>query len=191
MNFIKHPNNTTYLVHRSLVHQLQQNRQKTANSKTRSEVRGGGKKPWKQKGTGRARAGSIRSPLWKGGGIIFGPKPKIISHKLNTQERQLAIRQLLQNKHVNTIIISEKDLILEYPRTQLLYKYLTILNKKSDDKILIIVNKKSTNLYLASRNLKHINIIQANHLNTIAILNTDKICITEEALSTIQKVYHA
>ena len=105
-------NTQMYCVHRALKNHLTNNRIRNANTKTRSEVRGGGKKPWKQKGTGRARAGSTRSPLWKGGGIIFGPKPKIYQSKINKKEKRLAINTLIYNKSKNTIIVNDIHLDL-------------------------------------------------------------------------------
>ena len=99
-----------HIVHRSLRLQMANNRQGTASTKTRSEVRGGGRKPWRQKGTGRARAGSIRSPLWRGGGVIFGPKPKVVTHKLNKKEFQLALRTLLFNKRESLVVFDNFEI---------------------------------------------------------------------------------
>jgi large subunit ribosomal protein L4 len=98
-----------YVLHKDLLRHLNSKRQGTASTKTRSEVRGGGRKPWQQKGTGRARAGSNRSPLWKGGGVIFGPKPKAVTLKLNKKERQLALQTLLYNKKNNVIVIEDLE----------------------------------------------------------------------------------
>lgn len=183
--------NTTYVVHRSLINQLRHKYQKTANSKTRSEVRGGGKKPWKQKGTGKARAGSIRSPLWRGGGVTFGPKPIQGHHKINIKEKKLALKILLQNKNKSISIIPSNDFTVDNFKTQLLYKQLELFNITNNKKTLIIVNQKYKNLYLASRNLKNVDIIQADHLNIISVLNAEKILITENGLLTIQRIYYA
>ena len=99
--------NAMYIIHRALIQQLQNNKYRKAHTKTRSEVQGGGKKPWKQKGTGKARAGSIRSPLWKGGGVIFGPRTQYYKYKINKKEKQLALRTLLNNKWNNTLIVND------------------------------------------------------------------------------------
>jgi large subunit ribosomal protein L4 len=191
MTLKNHRKQTTYIVHRSLINQLKHQYQNTASSKTRSEVRGGGRKPWKQKGTGKARAGSIRSPLWRGGGVTFGPKPIQSLHKINIKEKRLALSTLLHNKNLSISIIPDNNFNIDYPKTQLLYKQLQLMEVKNDNKILIIVNQKYKNLYLASRNLKNIDIIQADHLNIISVLNAEKILITENGLLTIQKIYHA
>lgn len=191
MNFIDHKQYTTHLVHRSVTNQIKQQHQKTANSKTRSEVRGGGRKPWKQKGTGKARSGSIRSPLWRGGGVIFGPKPINILYKLNIKEKRLALRTLLQNKYTHISVQAEDHFNINQPKTQFLCKQLNLINTKIYDTILLVVNKKNKNLYLASRNLKNVNVIQASQLNIISVLSADKIYITKEALLTIQEIYHA
>jgi large subunit ribosomal protein L4 len=127
-----------YLIHRDILrHQLSQ-KQGTVSTKTRSEVRGGGKKPWRQKGTGRARAGSNRSPLWKGGGVIFGPKPKTITLKVNKKERNLALQTLFYNKRNNMIVVPNLELI--EPKTKAFYKFCQNGNIKLNEKLLVIVS---------------------------------------------------
>lgn len=182
-----------YLVHRALKEQLTNKRQGTANTKNRSEVRGGGKKPWKQKGTGRARAGSIRSPLWKGGGVIFGPKYKAYNHKLNKKEKQLALRNTIYNKFNKTIIIKELLQDLERPKTKRVLEYIKSLGLKINNNIniLFIVESKDKNIYLSTRNLKNIDLINANQLNIIALLKANYLIITSDALDTIIKTYNA
>nr|YP_010873213.1 ribosomal protein L4 [Nemalion vermiculare]WGV34378.1 ribosomal protein L4 [Nemalion vermiculare] len=180
-----------YIVYRSFVKQMNGNRQGTVCTKTRSEVRGGGKKPWKQKGTGKARAGSIRSPLWRGGGIIFGPKPKKYKSKINFKEKQLAIRNILLNKAPNITLIDCDSLQLDYPKTQLIRTKMRDMNVDLMKKTLIIVNEKYMNLYLAVRNIKNIELLQANNLNVLAMLKAHSIIITHEALSTIEETYNA
>jgi large subunit ribosomal protein L4 len=131
-----------YLLHRDLVRHFSSKRQGTVSTKTRSEVRGGGRKPWQQKGTGRARAGSNRSPLWKGGGVIFGPKPINRSLKLNKKERQLALRTLLYNKKNNILIIENLETELTEPKTKNFLKICQNCSVNLDQKLLVIVSKK-------------------------------------------------
>nr|YP_009313949.1 Ribosomal protein L4 [Hommersandiophycus borowitzkae]SCW22203.1 Ribosomal protein L4 [Hommersandiophycus borowitzkae] len=188
---ISSQNTDRFIVHRSLIKQNAEKRQGTASTKTRSEVRGGGRKPWKQKGTGKARAGSIRSPLWRGGGVIFGPKPKTYKLKLNSKEKQLALRNLLYNKTACTILINENEVNFEIPQTKIVVKKLNDLGIIDKQHTLFIVKNKSTNLYLSSRNLPYLELIQANHLNIRSLLRAKKIIITEQALSIINEVYNA
>nr|YP_009314564.1 Ribosomal protein L4 [Liagoropsis maxima]SCW22818.1 Ribosomal protein L4 [Liagoropsis maxima] len=182
--------NGSYIVHRSLIAQMSEKRQGTSCTKTRSQVQGGGRKPWKQKGTGKARAGSIRSPLWRGGGVIFGPKPKQYKKKINIKEKQLAIRQALINRANQTILIDAIDINLEYPKTKIISKKLKQININTKEKVLIIVSNKNLNLYLATRNLSNIELLQANHLNILSLLKAQKIIITKEGLSIIDEVYN-
>ena len=139
-----------YLIHKDILrHQISQ-KQGTVSTKTRSEVRGGGRKPWQQKGTGRARAGSNRSPLWKGGGVIFGPKPKKVVLKLNKKERKLALQTLLYNKRNNISVIDNLENVIDSPKTK---TFLNIFKKcgiELEQKVLIIVSKKTTPLKLGN-----------------------------------------
>ena len=176
-----------YLVHRALKQQLTNQRVRNANTKTKSEVRGGGKKPWKQKGTGRARAGSNRSPLWRSGGIIFGPKKKIYNSKINKKEKRLAINTLISNKSSQTFII--KDILgnTKEPKTKnalIELKELGIKLKKHDN-LLIIVDKKNITLNLSCRNLKQVEIIEVRSINILSLLKADKILITYDAIQKI------
>nr|UAD84206.1 ribosomal protein L4 [Gracilaria changii] len=188
----KQDNNNIHVLHRALIQQLINNRPNNANTKTRSEVRGGGKKPWKQKGTGRARAGSNRSPLWRGGGVIFGPRTKIHKNKINKKEKRLALRILIDNKFKNTIITEDFINQLNKPNTKIiidtLKKYKLDTNKKNN--ILIIVSKKTHNLYLSTRNLKNVELLNANHLNIISLLKANKIIINKDALNIINRIYN-
>nr|YP_010903510.1 ribosomal protein L4 [Hypnea cryptica]WCH55963.1 ribosomal protein L4 [Hypnea cryptica] len=181
-----------YLIHRALIQQLNNKRQGTANTKTRSDVRGGGKKPWKQKGTGRSRAGSTRSPLWTGGGTIFGPKYKKYNIKINKKEKNLALNNILYNKIKDTILIKEFRHNLNYPSTKLILKEINQLglNNNTQNKILVIVNKKEKNLYLSTRNLKHIELISVYQLNIFAVLKAHKVIITLSALNYLNKAYN-
>lgn len=176
-----------YLIHKALKQQLKNNRVRNANTKTRKEVRGGGRKPWKQKGTGRARAGSNRSPLWNGGGVIFGPRKKIYKSKINKKEKRLAINTLIFNKFKQTIILDSIIKINE-PNTKKaieIIKQIGITLNKTN-KILIAVEKQSNNLYLSLRNLKNIEIIEINNINIISLLKADTILITRKALKKLE-----
>nr|QCI04229.1 ribosomal protein L4 [Anotrichium furcellatum] len=181
-----------YLIHRCVKWQLNQNRQGNANTKTRDEVRGGGKKPWKQKGTGRARAGSSRSPLWKGGGVIFGPRSsRIYKSKINKKEKHLAIKTLLYNKASYTFIIQDILNCLDKPNTKTIINKLTELkiNISKNQNILLIVKKKTDYLYQSIKNISNIDIIQANHLNVLALINADCILLTTEGFDELKKSY--
>jgi len=184
-------NKGMYIVHRALIKQLCEQRQGNANTKTRSEVKGGGRKPWKQKGTGRARAGSIRSPLWKGGGVIFGPQTKEYAKKINKKEKQLALRTLLYNKFHNTTVVEDFCHDFNKPNTKLALTKIQNLNIQKHEKVLIIVLNKNINLYLSLRNLPNIELIAANQLNIIALLKANKVIITSLALDKIDEVYNA
>ncbi len=177
-----------YLIHKALKHQLTNNRIRKANTKTKSEVRGGGKKPWKQKGTGRARAGSNKSPLWRGGGVIFGPKTKIYNSKINKKERRLAINNLIFNKFKNTIIVDNLLEKIDKPSTKRAIEILAEagINLKNNKKILINIDKKNENICLSFRNLKKVEVSEIHNINIISLLKADTILITSKALSKLQ-----
>lgn len=184
-------NNNIYVVHRAIVKQLHEKRQGNASSKTKSEVRGGGKKPWKQKGTGKARAGSIRSPLWKGGGVIFGPTTdRQYTKKLNKKEKQLALRNLIHNKKNETTVVNESYFQLEKANTGLLINKIQALNINITNKTLIIVTKKNINTYLSIRNLTSVDLIAADQLNLLALIRAKHLIITKESLDIIQYIYN-
>lgn len=182
--------NAMYNIHKTAVQQLHQQRQGNANSKTRSEVQGGGRKPWKQKGTGKARAGSIRSPLWRGGGVIFGPRTKEYKQKINKKEKNLAISNILYNKKDFIVSLQSSFLQIEKPKTQNFLQKLEILNIKPNTKILIIMAIKYFNTYLATRNLKNIEIIAADQLNLLSIIRADYILIDNDAIDILNQIYH-
>jgi large subunit ribosomal protein L4 len=178
-----------YLLHRDLLRHYSSQRQGTSSTKTRSEVRGGGRKPWKQKGTGRARAGSNRSPLWKGGGVSFGPKPKKILLKLNKKERQLALRTLLYNKKSNILIIENLETEIIEPKTKSFLKICENCSVNLDQKVLVIVSKKTMSLKLATQNLKNVELILASNLNTFSLLKAKQIILTPLAINDIKEIY--
>ena len=178
-----------YLLHKDLLRHSSSQRQGSVSTKTRSEVRGGGRKPWKQKGTGRARAGSNRSPLWKGGGVIFGPKPKTVSFKLNKKERQLALQTLLYNKKDNILIIQNLENDLTESKTKTFLKICNNCSVNLNQKILVIVSKKTIPLKLATQNLKNVEVILASNLNTFSLLKAKQIIVTPLALNNIKEIY--
>jgi large subunit ribosomal protein L4 len=178
-----------YLLHKDLLRHYNSQRQGTASAKTRSEVRGGGAKPWRQKGTGRARAGSNRSPLWKGGGVIFGPKPKTISIKLNKKERRLALQTLLYNKKNNILVIENLENGLTDSKTKSFLEICTNCSVNLDQKVLVVVSQKTIPLKLATQNIKNVELILASNLNTFSLLKAKQILLTPLALNTIKEIY--
>lgn len=176
-----------YLIHRAYVTQRKNTIQSTHSTKTRSEVRGGGRKPWKQKGSGRARAGSNRSPLWRGGGVIFGPKPRNVNKKINKKEKQLALLALLKQK--NMVFVDNFNLFEAEKKTQYLIKQLIFSNINPNSKIGFLVMEKHPNLYLASKNLKNVFLFNFNSLNVVDLLNVDYIITTSEIRNLTYQFY--
>ena len=178
------------LIHRVYLTQLKNARKYTASTKTRSEVRGGGRKPWKQKGTGRARAGSTRSPLFVGGGVIFGPRPRIVSKKVNKKERRLAILSALYLKKQQFVFTNESK-FLEFAdiKTKQVCSFLTELGLKNDAKILIVLSTPNKAFWLATRNLKNITLTTAKCLNIEQLLNANHIILSNTGLELINSTY--
>lgn len=182
-------NSGNYLIHRDVLrHQLSQ-KQGTVSTKTRSEVRGGGRKPWRQKGTGRARAGSNTSPLWKGGGVVFGPKPKKVTLKLNKKERQLALQTLLYNKKNNILLIENLENAMNEPKTKQFLQICQNCSINLEQKVLVIVSEKTAPLKLATQNLKNVELISASNLNTLSLLKAKQIILTPLAINYIKEIY--
>ena len=177
------------LLHRAVLRQQAHSRQGTASTLTRSEVRGGGRKPYKQKGTGRARQGSIRTPLRPGGGIIFGPKPRKYNLEMNRKERRLALRTALMSRISDAKIIKDFGSKLEVPKTSEIVSLLKRVGIDSDVKILIILNKPSEIIKRSIKNLEKVKLISADQLNVFDLLNANSLVIGEDALSTIKEVY--
>ncbi|PZU99802.1 MAG: 50S ribosomal protein L4 [Pseudanabaena sp.] len=177
------------LVHRALVRQLANARQGTASSKTRSEVRGGGRKPFRQKGTGRARQGSTRSPLTRGGGAIFGPKPRDYETKMNRKERRLALRTAFIGRTADLIIVEDFAVNLAQPKTKELCQALERWGVTVGKKTLIITDRKEDNIVLSARNIQNLQLIAADQLNMFDILNSEKIVATRSAIAKIHEVY--
>jgi large subunit ribosomal protein L4 len=180
-----------HIVHRAMVRQLTNARQGTASTKTRAEVRGGGRKPWRQKGTGRARAGSIRSPLWRGGGVIFGPKPREYNLKMNRKEWRLALRTAFQSRADDLIVVEDFADQLPQPKTKEMGAALARWGVDADAKILLILPQKEEMVYLSARNLPRVKLITASQMNVYDVLLADKIVTTQTALAKIQEVYGA
>ncbi|MGB5916244.1 MAG: 50S ribosomal protein L4, partial [Phormidesmis sp.] len=174
---------------RALVRQINNGRQGTASSKTRAEVRGGGRKPWRQKGTGRARAGSIRSPLWRGGGVIFGPKPRDYSTKMNRKERRLALRTAFQGCAESIVVVQDFASELSQPKTKEMLAALDRWGINSEEKILMVFSERNDNVYRSLRNVSTVRMIDATNLNIYDILHADHIVVTASALEKIQEVY--
>ncbi len=179
----------SHVVHRALVRQLANTRQGTASTKTRSEVRGGGRKPWRQKGTGRARAGSSRSPLWRGGGVTFGPKPRDFSLKMNRKERRLALRTAFQSRVEDLVVVADFAENLPRPKTKELVQALARWGVEPESKVLLIVAERDEMVYLSARNIAKLRLISANNLNVFDILAADQIVATASAIAKIQEVY--
>lgn len=178
-----------HIVHRALVRQMTNARQGTASTKTRAEVSGGGRKPWRQKGTGRARAGSIRSPLWRGGGVIFGPKPREYDLKMNRKERRLALRTALSSRSEDLIVVQDFDSELSRPKTKELVAALARWGVKPEAKVLLILPERTETVYLSARNIAKLKLLAATQLNIYDLLHADKIVTTASAIEKIQEVY--
>jgi large subunit ribosomal protein L4 len=183
------PETAEHIVHRAVVRQTTNARQGSASTKTRSEVRGGGRKPWRQKGTGRARAGSTRSPLWRGGGVIFGPKPRDYNVKMNRKERRLALRTALANRGEDLLVVEPFGDQLPQPKTKELAQAMTRWGIEPGVKVLMILDELPETVFLSARNMPNVKIIRANSLNIYDILAADKIVTTPNAIEQIQEVY--
>lgn len=177
------------LLHRAVLRQQAHSRQGTASTLTRSEVQGGGRKPYKQKGTGRARQGSIRTPLRPGGGITFGPKPRKYNLDMNRKERRLALRTAFMSRISDAKIIKDFGSKLEIPKTSEILALLKRVGIDSDQKILIILKQPSEIIKRSIRNIEKIKLISADQLNVFDLLNANSLVIGEDALSTIKEVY--
>lgn len=166
---------------------LANRRQGTQSVKTRTEVRGGGRKPWRQKGTGRARQGSIRAPHWKGGGVTFAPKPRDYSYRVPKKVRKLAIKSALTSKVLNDEIIVLDELNIEEPKTKEMVKILDSI--KANKKALIVMDESNENIMKSIRNIPNIEVTIANTLNVYDILKYDSFIITKAAVRKVEEVY--
>ena len=177
------------LMHRAVLRQQAHSRQGTASTLTRSEVRGGGRKPYKQKGTGRARQGSIRTPLRPGGGIVFGPKPRTYNLAMNRKERRLALRTALMARIDDVTVVKDFGSSLEAPKTKEITDALGRLGIAADAKVLIVLTEPSDVVRRSVRNLEKVKLIAANQLNVFDLLHANALVLGEDALATIQEVY--
>ena len=177
------------LMHRAVLRQQAHSRQGTASTLTRAEVRGGGRKPYKQKGTGRARQGSIRTPLRPGGGIVFGPKPRSYNLAMNRKERRLALRTALMARVEDMVVVKDFGNSLEAPKTREITDALGRLGVAADAKVLIILSNASEVVRRSVRNLEKVKLISADQLNVFDLLNANSLVVGETALATIQEVY--
>ena len=175
------------VVHSVLVNYLANQRQGTQSTKTRAEVRGGGRKPWRQKGTGRARQGSIRAPQWIKGGIALGPKPRSYTYKVNKKEKQLAIRSLLSVKVLDNELTVVDELQVKEPKTNIMVK--TLANLKVEGKTLIILAGKNKNVVLSSRNIEGVKTIELNTINVFDLLNCNKLILPLDTVKKLEEVY--
>jgi large subunit ribosomal protein L4 len=175
-----------HLVHMAVVQQLANKRQGTQSTKTRADVRGGGRKPWRQKGTGHARQGSTRAPQWKGGGVVFAPKPRDYSFKMNRKEKSLAIRSALTSRVNESKIFVLDQLNLDEIKTK---KMKAVLDNLKVEKALIVLDKKDENVYFSARNLPKVRTILTNSINVYDILKYDNLIITKDAVAQIEEVY--
>ncbi len=161
-------------------------RQGTADTKTRSEVSGGGRKPWKQKGTGRARQGSTRAPHWPGGGIVFGPHPRSYSKKMNKKERRLALKSALSYKVIGSELVIIDSLNIADGKTKTMVNILNDL--KLNGNILLVVESLNENIVLATRNLPNVILLEASEINTYDVISADVMVVTSEAIKQIEEV---
>ena len=161
-------------------------RQGTADTKTRSEVSGGGRKPWKQKGTGRARQGSTRAPHWPGGGVVFGPHPRSYAKKMNRKERRLALKSALSYKVIESEMIILDAFTMESSKTKDAKAILKTLNATKN--VLLVVDELTDNVILATRNLSNVVLLEASEINTYDVIAADNMIITEKAVKAIEEV---
>ena len=177
------------LVHRAVVRQLANARQGTASTLTRAEVAGGGRKPYKQKGTGRARQGSIRTPLRPGGGVVFGPKPRSYTLGMNRKERRLALRTALMSRSADLVVVKGFAEGLNAPKTKEILAGLGRLGIAEGTKVLLVLDSPSDVVRLSVRNLEKVKLIAADQLNVFDLLHASSLVVSEEALAKIQEVY--
>ena len=175
-----------HLVHLAVAQQLANNRQGTQKAKTRGEVSGGGKKPWRQKGTGHARQGSTRAPQWTGGGVVFAPVPRDYSFKMNRKEKKLALKSALTNAVKENKLIVLDELKLDEIKTK---KMQGVLKNLSVDKALVVLNENDQNVILSARNIPDVKTAQTNTINVYDILRYSTLIVTRDAVKTIEEVY--
>jgi large subunit ribosomal protein L4 len=175
-----------HLVHLAVVQQLANNRQGTQKAKTRSEVSGGGRKPWRQKGTGHARQGSIRAPQWKGGGVVFAPVPREYSFKINKKEKRAALKSALSIKVADQKLIVVDELKFDEIKTK---RFAEVLKNIKADKALVVLNEKDDNVILSARNIPDAKTALTSTINVYDVMNAGTVVLTKAAVATIEEVY--
>ena len=175
-----------HLVHLAVVSQLANSRQGTQSAKTRSEVSGGGRKPWRQKGTGHARQGSTRAPQWTGGGVVFAPKPRDYSMKMNKREKQIAIKSALTSKVADSKLVVVDEFKLDEIKTS---RFAEILNNLKAPKALVVTKDKDEKVILSARNLPTVKTTMTNGINVYDILKYETLVMTKDAVAAIEEVY--
>ncbi len=175
-----------HLVHMAVVNQLANNRQGTQSAKTRSEVSGGGRKPWRQKGTGHARQGSTRAPQWTGGGIVFAPKPRDYSFKMNKKEKKLALLSALTSKVADNKIVVLDEFKFDEIKTK---KFAEVMNNLKVSKALVVLEGENKNVVLSGRNIPTVKVSATNEINTYDVLKYDTLVVTKAAVEKLQEVY--
>ncbi|MBC7881745.1 MAG: 50S ribosomal protein L4 [Anaerolineae bacterium] len=180
----------SHVLYLALKRQLTNSRQGTVSTLTKGEVRGGGRKPWKQKGTGRARAGSIRSPLWRKGGVIFGPKPREFDLKMNRKERRLALRTALQSRIDDLIVVEDLAGQLEKPKTKELIQAFTRWGiDMANQSVVLILHERDETVYYSARNIPNVKVITAQNLNVRDLLANDWVVATAPAIEFIKQTF--
>ena len=175
-----------HLVHMAVVNQLANNRQGTQKAKTRSEVSGGGRKPWRQKGTGHARQGSTRAPQWTGGGIVFAPKPRDYSFKMNKKEKRIALLSALSSKVADNKIVVLDAFNLDEVKTK---KFAEVMSNLKVDKALVVIEGENKNVVLSGRNIPTVKVSATNEINTYDVLKYETLVVTKAAVEKLEEVY--
>ena len=175
-----------HLVHMAVVNQLANNRQGPQSAKTRSEVSGGGRKPWRQKGTGHARQGSTRSPQWTGGGVVFAPKPRDYSFKMNKKEKRIALLSALSSKVADNKIVVLDAFNLEEVKTK---KFAEVMSNLKVDKALVVIEGENKNVVLSGRNIPTVKVSATNEINTYDVLKYETLVVTKAAVEKLEEVY--
>ena len=175
-----------HLVHMAVLQQLANNRQGTQKAKTRSEVRGGGRKPWRQKGTGHARQGSTRAPQWTGGGVVFAPVPRDYSFKINKKEKRAALKSALTSRVQENKLIVVDELKLDEIKTK---KFAEVMKNLNVDKALVVINDNDQNIVMSAKNIPTVKVAQTNTINVFDILKYSTVVVTKAAVATIEEVY--
>ena len=175
-----------HLVHMAVVNQLANNRQGTQSAKTRSEVSGGGRKPWRQKGTGHARQGSTRSPQWTGGGVVFAPKPRDYSFKMNKKEKRIALLSALSSKVADNKSVVLDAFNLDEVKTK---KFAEVMSNLKVDKALVVIEGENKNVVLSGRNIPTVKVSATNEINTYDVLKYETLVVTKAAVEKLEEVY--